>query len=688
MPNRLAGETSPYLLQHRLNPVDWQPWGPAALAQSREENRPIFLSIGYSACHWCHVMEHESFEDAAVAALLNARFVSIKVDREERPDLDQIYMQAVQMMTGRGGWPMTVFLTPELEPFYAGTYFPPQARGGLPGFLDVLRAVDEAWRTRRTELAAVAARISVELRRSGEASPGSLRPGLVEEAVEHLRENFDPRWGGFGGAPKFPHAMDLQLLLRQGSRSGDASVLDMVAVTLDRMASGGIYDHVGGGFSRYSVDAQWLTPHFEKMLYDNALLATAYVEAFQALGRPRDARCARETLDYVLRDMTDPEGGFHSAEDADSEGEEGKFYVWTPAELVAALGADDAAWIAGIYQVTPGGNFEGRSILHLPQPLEELAASQGSEIAALLPRLDACRAKLLACRNRRVRPGKDDKVLVSWNGLTIAALARAAAALDEPRYRQAAERAADFLWGALQGKDGRLRHAWRAGVAKLDAYLDDYASFAWGLLALYEASFDAQRVDQARTLVDRAIELFAAPEGGFFFTAHDHERLIARPRDLMDQATPGGNSLMAHALVRLHRLTGESKYRAAAESTLAVAADLMARAPSAMGHMLAAAETLAEAGCELVLAGRPGDPAVQRVLAAIRRQFLPQHVVALADPDRPVAAASPLHGLLAGKLPIDGQPVLYLCENFRCGPPLVGEQAIVARVATLRSPTA
>jgi uncharacterized protein YyaL (SSP411 family) len=650
------------------------------LAQAREQQKPIFLSIGYSACHWCHVMEHESFENAAIAAVLNEKFVSIKVDREERPDLDQIYMNAVQMMTGRGGWPMTVFLTPDLKPFYAGTYFPPTARGGMPGFIDVLRAVDDAWQNRRDQLGEMAERLTAELQRLDQASPGALEEGCVGRAVAQLRRSFDPRFGGFGPAPKFPHAMDLQLLLRHWRRSGDAEALQMALFTLDRMAAGGIYDHLGGGFARYSVDAQWLVPHFEKMLYDNALLAAAYLDAYLAVGRPQDARCVRETLDYVLRDMTDAQGGFHSAEDADSEGEEGKFYVWTPAELRDVLGAEDAALFAVVYDVTDAGNFEGRNILHLPRPFAEAAAALQQDPEQLRERLDACRAKLLAARGQRVRPGKDDKVLVSWNGLMIAALARAGAALEEPRYVAAAERAADFLWKTLRRPDGRLLHTWRQGVAKFDAYLDDYAGLAWGLFALFEAASDPRRLAQAAELVDQALTLFAAPDGGFYFTAHDHEQLIARNRDLMDNAVPSGNSLLAGLLVRLHLLTGRPHYGEAAGQTLAVAADLLDRAPSAMGQMLMAADLHLGPAYEWVLVGYGDDPETQRALRALRAAFLPHQLVVWADPAAPPAPDALLASLLAGKTAERGQPVLYPCEGFACSAPIVGADAIAAHV--------
>ncbi|HKD35689.1 MAG TPA: thioredoxin domain-containing protein, partial [Pirellulales bacterium] len=498
MPNHLATETSPYLLQHKDNPVDWYPWGPKALERAKAEQKPIFLSIGYSACHWCHVMEHESFENPRIARLLNEHFVSIKVDREERPDLDQIYMNAVQMLTGRGGWPMSVFLTPDLQPFYGGTYWPDSPRGGMPGFDQVLDAVAAAWRDRREEMTAQADELTKHLRGSAipAAGDGELSERLLRQAETALERSFDPRHGGFGGAPKFPHPMDLRLLLRVWKRNQRDSMLQVITTTLDKMAAGGIYDHLGGGFHRYSVDDRWLVPHFEKMLYDNALLAAAYVEGYLATGRADYARVARETLDYILRDMTDPAGGIYSTEDADSEGEEGKFYVWTPSEIAAVLGPSAAEIFCYVYDVTDEGNFEHKSILNLPKTIEQCARIKQLDADKLRTDLAEWRAKLLAARGNRIRPGRDDKVLVSWNGLAIDALAQAAGALDEPRYLAAAKSAADFILTRMSRPDGRLLHTWR-GEAKLDAYLDDYAALCNGLVSLYEAGFDEHYIDEA-----------------------------------------------------------------------------------------------------------------------------------------------------------------------------------------------
>jgi uncharacterized protein YyaL (SSP411 family) len=531
MPNKLAAETSPYLLQHQNNPVDWHPWGPEALERSKREQKPIFLSIGYSACHWCHVMEHESFENAEIAAVMNEHFVNIKVDREERPDLDHIYMSAVQLMTGRGGWPMSVFLTPDLQPFYGGTYWPPFPRMGMPGFDQVLFAVADAWQNRREHVLEQAGKLTEHIASLGEAARGEHDLSLksIQQAGLQLERSFDYHHGGFGGAPKFPHPMDLQLLLRLWKRHRQAGVLDMVTKTLDKMAGGGMYDQLGGGFHRYSVDERWLVPHFEKMLYDNALLTAAYVEAYQATGNEEYARVARETCDYVLRDLTDPAGGFYSTEDADSEGEEGKFYVWTPAEVAEVLGDEMAEDFCYAYDVSGPGNFEGQSILNMPKPLDVCAKVRNKLFEQFRAEMHTARTKLLEVREKRVRPGRDDKVLVAWNGLMIDALARAAGALGEPSYLDVAVKAAEFILREMRRADGRLLHTWRAGQAKFDAYLDDYAALANALVSLYEATFDERYIDEAVRLVETMLKHFADAEaGGFFYTADDHEQLIAR----------------------------------------------------------------------------------------------------------------------------------------------------------------
>src|SRR5438445_638126 len=555
-PNRLVDATSPYLLQHAHNPVHWFPWGEEALARAREEGKPIFLSIGYSACHWCHVMERESFEDEAVAELMNRHFVSIKVDREERPDLDDIYMAATLAMNqGQGGWPMTVFLTPDQEPFFAGTYFPPEDRGGRPGFSTVLKRIAELWEKDRDSVKEQGAQLADYLRENAKAAPGGeVGEDALRQAAQQLGREFDARRGGFGPAPKFPPSAGLSLLLRIHRRFGDEHAQEMVRKTLDAMARGGIYDQVGGGFARYSTDARWLVPHFEKMLYDNAQLARVYLEGFQATGEGLYRRVATETLDYVLREMTDPAGGFYSATDADSEGEEGKFFVWTPAEVREALGPEGeelARRFCAYYDVTEGGNWEGRSIPNAPRALDDVARELGIAPAELEGSLGDARARLYEARKRRVPPGLDDKVLTAWNGLMISALAEGFRALGDQRYLEAARRAADFLLGALRRPDGGLLRTWRRGRAHLDAYLEDYAFFAEALVDLYEAGGAPKYLEEAASLADRIRKDFAAEEGGFFSTGRGHESLIVRPREGHDGAIPSANAAAAMALARL-----------------------------------------------------------------------------------------------------------------------------------------
>jgi uncharacterized protein YyaL (SSP411 family) len=687
MPNKLANESSPYLLQHKDNPVDWYPWGEEAIQKAKREQKPIFLSIGYSACHWCHVMEHESFENEAIARVLNENFVSIKVDREERPDLDQIYMNAVQMLTGHGGWPMSVFLTPDLKPFYGGTYWPPKSSGRMPGFDQILAAVIDAWKNRREQAVDAAEQLTAELRKVGTVTsddPKALSIELIDSAASQLRRSFDSANGGFGQAPKFPHPMDLQLLLRVSQRGGQPGPVDMVRLTLDRMAAGGIYDHLGGGFARYSVDARWLVPHFEKMLYDNALLAGAYLDAYLVTGEANYARVVRETLNYVIRDMTDPAGGFYSTEDADSEGHEGLFYTWTPDEVEAVLGEERGATFGRVYDVSDVGNFEGRNILNLPKTLAQSAAILQRKPDDLAVELAESREKLFTAREKRVRPGRDDKVIVAWNGLMIDAMARSGAALNEPEYVITADEVAKFILKNLRRDDGRLLHTWRKGVAKLDAYLDDYASLANSLVSVYEANFDEQYIDEAVRLMDIVLAQFADPDGGgFFYTAADHEKLIARNKELTDSSTPSGNALAATALVRLGQLLGRRDYLDAAERTLVSAAPLMQRAPTAFGQMLIALDRYLGPSHELVLVGDFARGDVKEAVAAIHRRYLPRAVIAARDMKSVAARSNHLQGLFAGKESRDGQPVLYVCQNFACQAPAVGLDAIKAQLDAL-----
>jgi uncharacterized protein YyaL (SSP411 family) len=668
MPNRLADETSPYLLQHKDNPVDWYPWGPEALERARAEDRPILLSVGYSACHWCHVMEYESFEDPQTAALMNEHFVCIKVDREERPDIDSIYMAAVRGMTGHGGWPMTVFLTPEGAPFYGGTYYPPEPRHGLPGFTQVLAALADAWKERRGEVDRSAAEISESLQRGiPRGAAGALSTSILDRAAHHLATRFDARWGGFGGAPKFPQPMTIEVLLRHWKRTAGPEALQMAAHTLRRMHAGGMYDHVGGGFARYSVDARWLVPHFEKMLYDNALLVQAYTHAFQATGDPEFREVVEETLGFVLREMTGTEGGFYSAFDADSEGEEGKFYVWTPDEIDAVAGRDDGALVRSYYGVTAEGNFEGRNILHTPQEPVEAAADAGVTVAELKGALDRARPKLYAARAKRVPPGRDDKVLTSWNAMMLHAFADAARVFGRADYRDAAERSADFLLRALR-PDGALLRTYKDGRAKIGAFLEDYALLADALVALYETTFDARWLREAHALAGQMLERFWDDGQGMFFdTARDAEKLVVRPRDVYDSATPSGNSAATLVLLRLSELTGEERFRAVAERVLASFADSLSRFPGAFSHLMTALDRYLAVPQEVAIAGRPGDEDTEALLAVVRRAYLPNTAVALRRPDEGENEQIPL---LRGRTAIEGKAAAYVCERFACQRPV------------------
>ncbi|MGI9456976.1 MAG: thioredoxin domain-containing protein [Aeoliella sp.] len=688
MPHRLADETSPYLLQHKDNPVDWYPWGPEALARARDEEKPIFLSIGYSACHWCHVMEHESFENSAIAAQMNEHFVCVKVDREERPDLDQIYMNAVQLMTGQGGWPMSVFLTPDLEPFYGGTYWPPTASRGMPGFDQVILAASEAWGERRDQVLAGARQMTSELRqltsKGTEDVKVTLDDQLIHAAAHVLERSFDHSYGGFGQAPKFPHPMELQLLLRWWQRAGNDQWLDRVRVSLDRMAAGGLYDHLGGGFARYCVDARWLVPHFEKMLYDNALLSNVYLEAFLVTGDANYRRVVCDTLDYVLRDMTDDAGAFYSTEDADSEGVEGKFYVWTPEEVREVLGEDASVTFCRVYDVTDGGNFEGKSILNLPKTIAQSAQVLQRDLAELADELATSREKLLAERAKRIRPGLDDKVLVSWNGLMIDAMARAGAALGEPQYIAAARRAADFILKEMKSAGGQLLHTWRDGTAKLDAYLDDYTTLGNSLVSLYEATWEEKYVASAVELMDTVLGKFgeapSSEEGqspGFFYTSDTHEELLTRTKDFTDNATPGGNSMAAMALVRLGKLLGRSDYLAAAHRTLEAAAPLMQQIPMGTGQMLLALDLWIGPTPELVFVGG----GAKELAGKAHERFIPRRVIAAREDASD--GISSLDETFAGRAAEFGEAVLYVCESQSCQAPVNGQTAIEKAIEEL-----
>jgi uncharacterized protein YyaL (SSP411 family) len=677
--NRLATESSPYLRQHADNPVDWYPWGEEALARARAEDRPILLSVGYSACHWCHVMAHESFEDAETAAVMNEHFVNVKVDREERPDVDALYMQATLALTGQGGWPMTVFLTPDGRPFYAGTYFPREARDGLPGFGDLCRGLAHAYRERRDQVERAAGEVGRRLEEAAERTPSreELSAGLADDAVVGLAREFDARHGGFAGAPKFPPSLALEFLLRRAwRRHDDRHARDMAEITLRRMDAGGIHDQLGGGFHRYSVDEVWLVPHFEKMLYDNALLASAYALAWRVTGHWRYREVAEDTLDYLLREMRAPQGGFAAAQDADSPGGEGAFFLWTPAQVAEVLDPDEARAVALRFGVTPEGNFEGATILSAVRPVEEVTRELGRDAAPLLA---SARSRLLAARSRRPAPARDDKVLTAWNGLAIAALAEAGALFGRPDYLAAAAETADLIVDRLV-VDGRLMRVWMDGRARHPAYLDDHADLVHGLLALYAATFAPRWLAAARRLAERMRALFADPRGGgFFYAATDGEPLVARTRELEDHPTPAGNSQAAWVLLRLAALAGEPELEAEALGALRLVRDEMARWPQAFGTALVALDFHTSDPREVAIVGPLGDPATQALLAVAREAAGPSAVLAAGDPEDPEAAeAAPL---LAGRGLVDGRPAAYVCRRRTCLAPVAEPDALRAQLA-------
>ncbi|HEX5830693.1 MAG TPA: thioredoxin domain-containing protein, partial [Gemmatimonadaceae bacterium] len=673
-------ETSPYLLQHAENPVDWHPWGPDALERARQEDRPILLSVGYAACHWCHVMAHESFEDPETARLMNELFVNVKVDREERPDVDAVYMQAVQAMTGQGGWPMTVFLTPTGDPFYGGTYFPPVDRQGMPAFRRVLAAVAESYRARPEGVARTVEALRDMYRRTHlpAAPEATLGARTLAEAAHGLAQQFDPVHGGFGGAPKFPNAMALEFLLGHAHRTGDATPLAIVRRSARAMARGGIYDQVGGGFHRYSVDAAWQVPHFEKMLYDNALLARLYLHVYQATADAEAGRVAEETIDWVAREMTSPEGGFYSALDADSEGEEGRFYVWDAAELDALLG-DDAALARTYFGVTPGGNFEGRNILHVPFDADVAAARHGVTPQRLAEVVARAKTVLDEARNRRIRPGRDDKVLASWNGLMLRALALGAAVLGRSDWRALALRNGALLRRELV-RDGRvLRLRPAHGARVVPGFLDDHAAVALGFLALYELTFDRRWLDDARQLAEATVAWFWDEElQAFHDTAHDAEVLITRPRDPTDNASPSGTSLAVELLLRLGDLLDDEAMRARGARVVNGLAEAMARYPSAFGHLLGATDLLVHGAVEVALVGAPGTADFDALAAEVHGHYLPSPVLAGGTP-----AESADIALLAGRRLQGGRATAYVCRAHACDAPVteptaLGEQLRVA----------
>jgi uncharacterized protein YyaL (SSP411 family) len=680
--NRLQHETSPYLRQHAANPVDWYPWGDEAFRAAREQDKPILLSIGYSSCHWCHVMAHESFEDDDTAALMNDLFINIKVDREERPDVDSIYMQAVQTMNdGHGGWPLTVFLTPDGKPFYGGTYFPDTPRHGMPAFRQILQGVADAYHLRRDEVEQVGGNLRGALKRdllAVTSQPEALNADLLNQAFQGFHAEFDWTYGGFGGAPKFPQPMILEFLLRYHVRTGNEAALRMVTQTLTKMARGGIYDQLGGGFARYSVDAMWLVPHFEKMLYDNAQLSRVYLHAYQVTGDDFFRQIAEETYDYVLREMTSPEGGFYSATDADSEGEEGKFFLWTRDELEAILGPEDARLASVYWGVTAHGNFEGKTILNRPNDDAVVAANLALSVEGLHEKIGQIKARLYAARQERVPPGLDDKILTAWNALMLASLAEAARVLERDDYQAEAIKNAHFLLGRMMTAEGRLLRTYKAGEARLNAYLEDYACLADALLALYQTTFEPRYFEEARRLADLAFAHFAAADGGYFDTSDDHEALLVRPRTLQDNAIPAGQSVLAKVGLLLTAYTAKPHYEEAAAGALGLLAGALARVPAAFGEALGAVELHVSGLAEVALIGDPADPAMHAILEAVQRPYRPTAIVALAPEAVPADYPVPL---LHDRPLRDGQPTVYVCRNFTCARPVHTAEETAALLA-------
>jgi len=683
-PNRLAEETSPYLLQHAYNPVQWYPWGPEAFEAAKRENKPIFLSVGYSACHWCHVMERESFENPQIAKIMNDHFINVKVDREERPDVDQIYMSAVQAMTDHGGWPMSVFLTPDLKPFFGGTYFPPEDRRGMAGFPRVLHGVNQAWMDRKDEILSSASDLTERIKQMGTVPPGTgpLHEVLIEHASRALARIYDSIHGGFGSAPKFPHPMDLKLLLRRFGRSGESHPLQMARHTLEKLARGGIYDHLGGGFARYSTDHQWLVPHFEKMLYDNALLTSAYLEAFQITRDPEFSQVVRETFDYVLDRMTGSDGEIHATEDADSEGVEGKYYVWSLAEVIEVLGPERAKVFAAVYDVTEQGNWEHQNVLNLPKSITERAVELGLDDAALRRNLAEDRAKLLEAREKRVPPGKDTKVLTSWNGLMIGSLAEGSRVLQEPRYLEAARKAAGFILDRMRSDNGLLLHTYKDGRARFNGYLDDYSHFIDGLTRLFEVSGESRWLLSALELAQSMIDEFHDPVGGgFYYTGQNHEELIVRQKDYQDNALPSGNAMAATALARLGALTGRDDLNALARTTLEAVKLYLERAPMAMAQSLIALDFLLATPQEIVVVSGSDPEEFRAVLEGVYERFLPHKVVAPVPPGEVEPALLQVLPLLAERSARNGRTTSYVCENFTCQEPVLGVEGIKTALA-------
>ncbi len=682
MPNRLINETSPYLVQHANNPVDWFPWGDEALAKAREEDKPILLSIGYSACHWCHVMERESFENDAIAHQMNENFVNIKVDREERPDLDSIYMQAVQALTGQGGWPMTVFLTPDCEPFFGGTYYPPEDRGGMPGFPRVLEGISQAYQTRREDVAKAGSQLTSRLRQFGgvKSSTQLLTEETLTEAALQLEGAFDPQNGGFGGAPKFPQPMIYDFLLHYYHASKSPRAMEMVDFSLERMARGGMYDQLGGGFHRYATDAYWLVPHFEKMLYDNALLSRLYLHAYLVTGRQEYQHIVEETLDYVLREMTNAEGGFYSSQDADSEGVEGKIFVWSPDQIVEALGEEDAELFCAYYGVTDAGNFEGSNILNVPQAAEVVAREAGVTAERLMASVRRGKETLLGVRSKRIAPDRDDKVLTAWNGLMLRSFAEAAAVLQREDYRAAAETNARFLVEKLRA-DGRVLRTYKDGRAKLNGYLEDYSFLADGLLGVYELTLDQCWLDEAKALADGMVGLFWVEEEGVFFdTGKDHEALLVRPRELFDNAIPCGSSVAVEVLLKLSLLTGEEEYRSIGSRALHSVGPLLGQHPLGMSRWLCGLDFYIHRPKEIAVVGGRTEEATQALLREVHGRYLPNKVLAATE-EEDVTGTHELP-LLRFRTLVRGQPAAYVCEDYVCQLPVTEPSELAQQLET------
>jgi len=688
--NRLIEETSPYLLQHAHNPVDWHPWSSEAFELAQKEDKAIFLSIGYSTCHWCHVMERESFENEQIAKIMNEHFVSIKVDREQRPDVDEIYMNAIVMMTGSGGWPLSVFMTPEGKPFYGGTYFPPSDSYGRPGFERILLSVADAWKNRREELIGSAAKMSEMLQsQAGPTDKSNLSPEILDDAFESLRNSFDAVNGGFGTAPKFPQPANLSMLLSYWQRTADNQALNMVEKTLDAMADGGIYDHIGGGFHRYATDAQWLVPHFEKMLYDQALLSKVYLQAYQITRQERYAQIAREIFDYVLRDMTDPAGGFYSAEDADSEGREGIFYLWDPEQTASVLDEEQARLFNTCYGVTNEGNFEeGKTILNITTSMKQLEDEFQKDRAAIENILKNARNRLFKVRAKRIRPHRDEKIITAWNGLMISSLAYGGAVLEEEKYIEAARRSAEFILSTLH-KNGRLMRYSRDGQVVQKAFLDDYAFTAMGMLDLYEATFDVKWLIEAKSLSNQMIDLFTDTErGGFFLAGKDSEKLIARTKPGSDGAIPSGNSVAAVLLLKLGRLTMDQHFTELGGKVLETFSQQLEQSPAYSSAMLRALDFRLGPTQEIIIAGNADAPDVKQMLKLIHGTFLPNAVVLLHEPDKADSALYNTVPFIKNQTAIEGKATAYVCENYVCKKPVNNvsefENIIVGMAAKLK----